>query len=397
MKTVARLLFLIVLAVSADSFGQAKFRRWRANDGGRPIVDFTQQLLATVPTASQCTNTNLTGVTVSRNAVEICQKDDGTYVFIDANKPVVEARGLRVWRAVTNLETSANSMYTGPTGGWGASGPGGWEVDMYQDPGGTAPAFGVYVTTTLAGQYIFSPSPFAINSTSAVLSIWCDFTSGPGSVVQLYDITAGAARCSISKTFGAAPTMDARDSCSSTGIVSGNSHEIRIYPGGLAGVGAVECGWPQVEAGRTTKSPYSYEGTTPANNITWAVSDINTAGCSMATVTLVGYQGGVARVINATGGSPISINSATQISMHDNANSATANVSDLSSATTSIRTSWGSSVLSISSGAASGTGVFDGTMGSGDLTIGSASGSSAFLDGWVKNIKISTDKRGCKP
>src|SRR5688572_14367977 len=75
-------------------------------------------ILTSLPaTAGQATG-SLSGITLTRNSVRGCARDDGTYAVLTANQPCVEAQGLLIEQGVTNW-----AVVSGPLSGigWGSS------------------------------------------------------------------------------------------------------------------------------------------------------------------------------------------------------------------------------------------------------------------------------------
>lgn len=364
-------------------------------------------LLATVPAASECTNANIattqgTTVSVARASTSICQKTDGTYVVISANKPVVEGAGLRIEPASTNL-----LAYSDDLSAWTAT-----NVTMYGPvtssaslpPGSAGTGTLQEWDTSASGGYLESDS-FVINSTSAVLSSWTYSLGSETAVLILRDTSANANRCTIS--IGAAhdfeSTMTGRKSCSSASITSGNTHVARLYPGGLAGTGsAVSVYGVQVEAGRTSKTSYmATSGSTATRNgdaVSVVITDNSTAGCASAYIKALTPSS--SQRLFVKGSDMLSLNAVSQVYSGDGTNTVFTGggASDITGRTVPVRVTW-----SVATGialnldnAASGTGSFDGTMGSGTtLYIGNNTGVVHFFDGWMKAIKVGSTTTGC--
>lgn len=372
---------------------------------GSTVIDYTASIFLTGPaTAAQCTDAAVTtdqgnAITVSRASSAYCQKTDGTYVLVGSNKLVVEPDGLRVEPGSTNRVAFSEAL----NGNWTAT-----TITKFQniaDPagGGTAEEF----DDTSSGGNLKSPT-FTITGTSAVLSAWYNHSGVVDGILKLRDTTASADRCTITLTHltgNFTGTMAARSNCNSSGIVSGNNHQVWFYPGGTGGSASGVSVWGvQVEPGLVVKTSYIPTSGTAASrasdDVSITVTDFDGRGCVRASVTNTTstYQGGVVRWFNASGGSPLGTTATTTLSMHDNATAATLTVSDVSNRTTTARSQWSGTSMFIESGGSTGTaGTFDGTMGTGGvLTLGSSGAGGAAIGAWMKAIKYSTSPGGCQ-
>lgn len=373
------------------------------------FFDYTTSAYLTGPaTAAQCTNAAVTTteggtITASRASTSYCQKDNGTYVLIDANKVVVEADGIRTEPASSNRV--ANSVDQNST--WDLTG-GGTGVTLVTssaaDPlgGTTAQKW----ATAADGGYLFSPA-FTITGTSAVLSAWVineDLTNA--ALLILRDSTAGVNRCTITipaNTTSYATTMSGRPSCFSSAIVSGNNHIVRFFPGGLSAPGAGAIAWGvQVEPGITTKTSYIPTSGTAASRaadaITVTTADNSASGCVGATIKAAAPA--FPQRLASRSGDVAAINATSQIFTADGTNTVFTGggVSNITDRSVPWRVQWGGGSLSASLDTVGvGSGSFDGSMGSGTtLYIGSNSGVQNF-HGWTKALKFSTSRTGCTP
>lgn len=368
------------------------------------VIDYTTSFALTGPaTAAQCTNAAVTtteggAITVSRASTSYCQKDDGSYVLIDANKLVVEAEGLRTEFSSTNRV--ANSVTQNATWDLTGGGVGVTLTGTVADPWGGTTA--QKWATLAGGGYLESPA-FTITGTSAVMSLWAQ-NDDPAvtATVVLRDTTAGVNRCTISvnPSTSYSTTMYARPSCSSAVIVSGNSHKVRIFPGGASGdgTGFIATG-VQVEPGITVKTSYIPTSgtavTRAADVVTTTTADNSTAGCIKATFKATSPS--FPQHIFSRSTDLAVFNNTTSFFSSDGTNTAQSpGVSNVTDRSVPLRVQWGGSSLRAELDSNTGTATsFDGSMGSGTtLYIGSNSGVQVY-QGWIKALKFSTSTAGC--
>lgn len=368
---------------------------------GSIFVDATNSLYLTAPNAAaQCANANITtdqggAVTVTRASTTLCQKADLTYVTISANKPVVEADGLRIEPSSTNRVAysealEANWTLTNAT-----------KFTNIADPlgGSLAEQF----DCSIAGCSVKSPT-FTITGTSAVLSAWTANEGAVAGTLVLRDTTAGADRCTITIATSSAfaSTHYGRPSCNSSAITSGNNHQVWFFPGGAAGMGAGVTVWGvSVEPGVTIKTAYiATSGTAvtrAADVITTTITDNSSAGCSGATFKAL--SPGFPQRLLTKGADFAAFQSSTQLYLNDSTLSRTSpSVTDLTGRSVAYRSQWSGSLMRIDlEGNTGTTAAFDGSMGAGTTVyIGSNSGVQVF-QGWVYALKFSTSPTGCTP
>jgi hypothetical protein len=395
------LVAFLLLASAADAL---KFRtqlgggRKFARNSAAAVAGDIVTLLATVPTASECTNANITttqggAVTVSRASSSYCQKSDNSYVLIGSNLPVVEPAGLRIEPAATNLVAYSTDLFTG----WAATNVSRFTIQTDPMGGSSADQW----DDTAAGGSLESPQ-FVVSSTSAVLSSWTYNEGGVNATLVLRDTTAGVDRCTITITAGSAfqTTMTGRASCSSSALVSGHNHVVQLFPGGVAGTGSGVSVWGvQVEAGSTTKTSYiatnGAAATRAADVITTTITSIAAAGCVSGTIKAVA-PAFPQRLITA-GADIAAINSNTAIFSSDATNTVFASSTDITGRSVPFRVQWGGTALRADLDGVTGTpGSFDGSMGAGATTmyLGSNSGVQVF-NGWLKALKVGSSASGC--
>jgi hypothetical protein len=373
--------------------------------GGVPVsvigrsapADFTTSLYLVDPSgAALCADANITtdqgvAISVTRATATTCESAAGNLISISAGKPSVEVDGLNVWPASSNRvaysgDLSVNWTPTNAVVGAGLS---------------TALLGGDIYTldTTSSGGYFESPV-FTITGTSAVLSFWVQGSGTYDAILR--DTTAGVNRCTATGTAPATwAAMKSRPSCNSSGIVSGNNHVVRVYPGGTAGSGSNFFDGVQVEPGITAKTPLivttGTAATRNADNISTTVAAADAAGCFSATflATVPAFP----RTIASNPATLGNFNNTVSMLANDGTNTATSNsVSNMTDRSEAVRLIWAATSMQIGLGGSMGTAAtFDGTM-SGGLTtlyIGSLSGTSRQLGGWIKKLKFGTDGTGC--
>lgn len=370
---------------------------------GRGIVDYTTSLYLTAPSgAALCDDVAITtdqgaAITVTRASAASCEVAAGNIVQLSNNSPIVEALGIGVWPASSNridysVDPGADWTATNATLG----------VTAGASPSGASI---LPLATTAAGGY-YESNAFTITGTSAVLSIFIKGTGTESVNARLRDTTAGADRCTISVTAPASwPAQLSRPSCAASGtIVSGNNHVVRVYPGGTGGESSTDVYFADasVEPGLTVMTPYILTSGTAASravdNISTTIANINTGGCFGAT-----FWSTVAAFPRSVATNPSTFaqfnNTATML-LNDGTNTATSNsVSNMTNRSTAVRAFWAGSSMRIGLDGSLGTAAtFDGDhVGTTTLYIGSLSGTSRHLGGFIKSLKVSTDSNGCQP
>lgn len=369
--------------------------------GGTSVLDATQTILADT-SGTPCTGALLTteqggAVTVSRASTATCiDTNNAIMTEVSSNRAVVNANGIRIQSESTNRVPVSHPL----SGSWSSS-----SVTHDGDVvGGMSAADASVYSTTSAGGFVESGS-FTISSTSAVLSayVWDPATSGTlETAVELYDTTAGASRCTFT-TVPAGATVNVYVSppyCSSTGIVSGNTHVVRAYPGGKTGDGTQVAFWGvQVEPGRTTPTgliPTSGTAASrAADNITFTATGNSATGCASAHV-LLEYVAGSENILSTNNGNVLAVAATNRFFASDNTNTQFGPViSDIRGVSTYAKSSWGGSALTVHSPSDSASGSFDGSIGDTGYHLGSNVSVLQYLNGYARCIKVSTDSNGC--
>lgn len=256
-----RLLFAALLLVSVLALGQDRNRRTVGRNGttGPGIV------LSFLPSGSwtlsdDCAGVALTGLTFSRSSSAMCTKRDGTMVFLTANKPRLQGEGLLMETGSTNLAIRSEAF---DDVAWTKTNVTVTANSTVSPDGATT---GDTLQSTVNGGLVESTmAVIAGGVTWGAASVYLRTTAGTQAfALALRDTTAGADRCTAT---GTATTTWTRFYCASRTVVGGNSHSLRIYPGGTGSTGTV-VGWgAQTEA---------------ATNAVGASSYIPTAGTSVA-------------------------------------------------------------------------------------------------------------------
>lgn len=247
-----------VLSTSIRSGGLSP-ERFPSAAGDAALLRF----LPTVSASDECTGSSLSGtkgqaLTFTRASSAYCTKSDGTMVLLTNDQPRLETHGFLIEEARTNLTIRSEEFNSG----WTCT-------NVTVTANSTAAPDGVTdadtLSTAVAGSYCESTA-FTITGANAAASLYVRTTSGTqAGAYVLRDTTAGADRCTGS--FTASTTWARRTDCTSAAISTGNSHVLRVYPGGVAGTGTI------VAWGAMTETP-------SAGGVSASTSYVATAGTS---------------------------------------------------------------------------------------------------------------------
>ncbi len=366
-------------------------------------------LLTSITSECPCTALTMTdlvgtAVTTNRGSAGMCTKADGTMVSCGNNLPRVSAAGLLIEATRTNLTTKSQAFND-----WTCTDATTPTADTVVSPTGTTDA--EVLVGTGAGGYCESPS-FTIASTSAAVAAYVQATSGTqDAALVLRDTTAGADRCtgtvtattSWSKMEG---LTDTRLKCASAAVVSGNTHVLRLYPGGTAGTGTVRAFCAQTEAGQVLASSCI---PTVATSVARSNDNINTTlamniratGCWAGTVTWPAIAPAASRIFFTNGGR-IQLNGpTTSFTLSDGSlGTATTATTNVSATATVLRAQFSAvtHLMTMSRDAQMSTPVtYDDAIATNDVIyLGNENGAGLHIFGWMKNIKFNTDPAGCQ-
>ena len=158
--------------------------------------------MTTAPTlAQQCTGGTITGVTLTRSGGQTCGKADGTVVKLTSNQPALEANGLHVEAAGTNIALQSEQI--GGASPWVVQG-GSLTTNVATAPDGTMTAERYQFTTALNTNTYQSAT--ATSGTVFSASVYLQQTAtNPGSYASVAaGFSSGTATCTCSTSDGRA-------------------------------------------------------------------------------------------------------------------------------------------------------------------------------------------------
>ncbi len=372
------------------------------------VDDFFTYLLSAPALGSQCTGNDAesdqaTAITVTRASAAYCTKSDGTMVQMGDDVAREELDGLLVEGGKTNPVIRNQAM---DNVAWTYSNVTVPTADTVASPTGATDA--ELLAGTGAGGYAESTA-FVISNTQAAVSAYVQAVSGTqATAIILRDTTAGVDRCTgtitASTTWSYSGATDTLLRCASATVVSGNTHVVRIYPGGVAGTGSVRAWCAQAEAGsEVTTSCIPTAGTAvarAADSVSFtAAQSINTAGCASAKILGQDTFNMAGGIVTSIAGSALTVVHHRASGYFDGTTSATSGLSSttMRGVATTVRTKWSSSTGTLYCGDSTlATAAFDGSMQSGTMYIGSNVGASSFLNGRIRAIRLNTDPGGCQ-
>lgn len=224
--------------------------------------------------------------TFARTGTQSCETVDGGVLLLPDGVPCVSRNG-RILNepAATNLIQHGTNMANGAWTLTNATRTGGGESP--DTTGDTNSSLWESVTSTVAGGYIESPS-FVISATSGNAGAYVSVTAGTQAVAMaLRDTTAGVDRCTATLT---ATTTTQPLYCGNEALTSGNTHVLRLYPGGTGATGtALFWGAQATTTAQRTSLIQTPIGATAARTATTLVTTrpsslLTTLGCATACI-----------------------------------------------------------------------------------------------------------------
>lgn len=385
-----------LIAVGSGAFTDFQGRVYGAMFTEKILSAATIAAMARTVLADTPTGTLGEALTFTRSSRKFCGNDASSGgSMIPTNRPCIRGGGIENEGASTNLAIRSAEF---DHAAWTAT-----NVTVTANttaaPDGTTTAD--TLQSTSAGGFVESTAA-AIVGTNGAASLWVRTVSGTQAMaIRLRDTTAGADRCTGTLT---ATTTYQVVACVSSGVTTTNSHSLRIYPGGTGGTGTI-VGWVgQQEALDKVTSPIVTAGTsvTRAGETALFVRPTkvtDTQGCVGATFKAVYITGSAsARIVDFSAGNPLTLFTSIQLAGDDAAVNAFAAASDMTNRSTRGTYEWSGALQQMTAdGTAGATAVYDGTVVSTNLSIGSEeSNGSAALFGWVKDIRIGTKPGACR-
>lgn len=381
--------------VASSALGEARFARWRRNVS-RSQSDSFAVLLATI--GAECdgstpTFSDGTSLTSTRASIATCTSSAGLVVVLSSGQPRVSSLGVLVEGARGNQAVYSEQWDNGS--GWvTASGTVNVTANNCVAPDGTLT--GETLNATVVGSSYRSATPSATSANVSETFYVRTTASTQAGRLRLWNNTTSAYICDVDYT---ATTTWQRVNCSGA-LTSGNGYQIQVLPG-ADGTGA-SCFWGGGQESAAFPSSYI---PTAATGVTRAADDvhftpgqnISVSGCISGTVTFGPVAPASARLIGGATATGIYITDADTVTLSDSTNTVAVDTTTLAGTTTTFRAGWSGSVMSLSIGAVTASGTFDGSMDMGTVYLGSQAGSSNFLYGFLKSVKLGTSSSGCLP
>lgn len=389
-------------------------------------VFYTEKILsgATITAMNNAVRIKLKGdaaeaITFARNTVGSCTRTaDGVLTPLAIGQACANSYGAQSWETRQNADIRSEEF-----------GNAAWTCtdvtvtsNTHRSPSSSLTAD--TLESTVNGGFCESTASAMVGATGTT-SIHARTASGTqtGHIV-LRDTTAGATKCTgtISGTT-AWLSGDTRANCSSA-ITSGNDHTTRIYPGGTGGTGTMVVWGDQREVGESM-SPYVPTTTTAvtrdAEDVFITTAQITqTSGCWAATGTFTASTTVGAALLSheiegilAVAGSPP--DSFAQSDLIGDHTVTTAAGTALAGTTVVVRGDWASAVSTPGvrvpvesevagtqrlsrAGAGTVSGTHNGDMSPNEsLWLGSRTTEDKYLNGYIKDIKVNTNRNGCQP
>lgn len=365
----------------------------------------TLSYLPTIATSDECTGTSPATIqggslTFTRASSGYCTKTDGTLVLLSSNQPRVQPAGLLVEPAATNKCIRSQELDDGawtPTNAVS-------QADNAFGPDGSETA--ETLIGGAAGGFIESTAA-ALTGAAAIVSVYVKTSAGTQAMaIRLRDTTAGTDACTGTLT---ATTTWQRVKCLGL-ITTGNSHSVKIYPGGTAGTGTVDAWGAMMEVtgdGSASARASSYvatAGTSVARALDNARLALPTgaseaAGCigvTISTVTMATVPN--QRFLDFDASNPINHNSSVSVGADDGvASPGNLAISNFYTNTNRVTFNWSGTVMYLQSAAATGTsGTYGGNLWTAaNLYIGGDSGTGTHAYASLSDIKFGTRPGVC--
>jgi hypothetical protein len=340
-------------------------------------------------------------ITFTRATTQHCTNSSGTLVLVASGTPALEATGVLIEPAATNLSVRS-AAFDNAT--WTKIGSGSTptvtadSADCGNAPDGTQTAEKVaFPAVSGASSYaLLRQGGVATPTATYTTSLWMKTTAG---TATLYFGLAGfdnMAAASITTTW-------TRFSVSQAINVNPRSFDIgvnRFELNQADQVAQTVCVWGgQVESGSAATTQIPTAAATATRNVTLASADIlgslsNAAGCAAATITVGASVPSAGRIIGfGSNNAALVVNSLTEIAIIDGTNTVAKTVTSLANRTVRLRATWSGTTSTLEA-----TGEADVTTGTYDEDIKGAgstvNGASAFR-GRISNVVLGTTSTGC--
>lgn len=388
----------------------------KTNSASAP--DYFASLFASEP-ATECACANVTmsdatTVTTTRASTAYCTASTGTMTSCANNLPRVSNSGVLIEGSRTNLSFRSESLNT--SGPWftsnatvtadQASAPwGGTTMDTVATSNVSGSVFQTVTTASSVGPYAFSAFGKALSGTNASTMLMrctgstpatCTCTRESGGVCTAAIVSAD---CKATATYSTT-TDRVRGVVTCNAAVTG---PLLILSGGEFTVDTDSQYWSGIQLEESSAYASSYVATAgtavarSADSVSFTPGQaVSTAGCISGTVTFNAAPVASARLIGGAVATGIFVVDADTVRIGDGTNTVSVDPGTLASQAMAFRAGWTGTSLSLTVNGVTATGTFDGDMDFGTIYLGSQAGSSNFLGGYLKNIKLGTSSTGCQ-